>query len=154
MLGSACDRQVGSGSDIDRQQVVADRRSLPEEHLLPREIETNGLIEHRIRARKARERFEVDVRFFFCVVAGNESGQHARVRRLHHARDKGHAGSRKRRHPELLEDDHVTVAAAEEDESLSKWKGQSILRASPTRFVTRSRSRYSSSGIAYLRVML
>ena len=31
---------------------------------------------------------------------------------------------------------------------------QSILRASPTRFVTRSRSRYSSSGMAYLRVML
>ena len=48
----------------------------------------------------------------------------------------------------------MTVAAAEEDEILSKWKVQSILRASPTRFVTRSRSRYSSSGMAYLRVML
>ena len=31
---------------------------------------------------------------------------------------------RHRHHPELLEDDHVTVAAAEEDEILSKWKVQ------------------------------
>ena len=127
---------------------------MPEEHLLPGKIETNSLIEHRIRARKACERFQGDVRFLFCVVAGNESRQHAGVRRLRDAGDQNHPHTRHRHHPELLEDDHVTVAAAEEDEILGKWKVQSILRPSPTRFVTRSRSRYSSSGMAYLRVML
>jgi hypothetical protein len=41
----------------------------------------------------------------------------------------------------------MAVAAAEEDEVL-----QSIFRVSPTRLVTRSRSSYSRSGIAYFRV--
>jgi hypothetical protein len=125
VLGCACHLEVRRRSDIERENVVGNRWPISEAHLSVDQVEADRLVEHGACARKARQRLKVDVRLVSRVMTCDQPGQHARVRRLHHARDQRHADTREWLHAKAFEDGHVAVTAPKEHQILKNWQGGS-----------------------------
>src|SRR5262249_12724147 len=76
-------------ADIERQQVVGHRRTIAANYSLAGEVDADGFVLIKPSASKARQRAGVDMGIVAPVVAGDEAGQHAGIRRVHLAADQG-----------------------------------------------------------------
>ncbi len=114
--GAGYGAQMRRRTDVDRGDVVGDRRPRPANHAPFGEIETGRFVVEEARAGEAGERPQIDMALRARVVAGDEPGQHAGIRRLHVSRDQGDAQARHRPHAEAFQDMDVGVPAADEHE--------------------------------------
>ena len=87
---------------------------MPADHAPPGEIERDDLVLVEARAGKARQRAGVDMRFVEAVVTGDQSRQHAGIRRVHLAADQGEAHARDRLHAEHAQHRDVGMAGADQ----------------------------------------
>jgi hypothetical protein len=114
----AGDREVGAGADIERDEIIADRSVPGAKHDPIYAIEPVGFGMDQPRAGRTDKTGEVDVAFGARVHPGDETGQHARIRRLEVARDERQPNARHRLEPKALEHIDMRVPAADEDEFL------------------------------------
>ena len=114
LSGAGYGAQVRRRTDVDRDQIVGDRRPRPASHAPFSTIETGRFLVDQTRAGETGERPQIDVALRARVVAGNEPGQHPGVRCLDVPRDEGDAQARHRSHAEAFQDMDVGVAAADE----------------------------------------
>ena len=105
-------------ANIEREEIVRDRRSRAADHAAPGEIEIDHLVLIKPRPREPGERTGIDMRVIESVVTGNQSGQHPGIGRVHLAADQGEAHARNRLHAEHAQHRHVRVAGAEEHDIL------------------------------------
>ena len=105
-------------SDIDREQIVRDRRPVTADDGTAVGVEPDRFIVIEPGTGKAGQRRQIDVRVVERVVPGDEPRQHARVRRMEIACDQGYPDARDRPHPEPAKNNHVGVTAADEDQIL------------------------------------
>ena len=109
-------RQSRRDSDIDGQQVVGDGRPPGEQHTLLPAIDADGLSMDEPCAGHRAQPQQIDVRIALGIEPGNDTGQHPGVRGLQVARHQGQAHARLRLHGERLQDVHMRVPPAEQDD--------------------------------------
>ena len=88
------------------------------DHLTPGEIEADDFVLIEPRSGKTRQRPGIDMSVVETVMAGDEAGQHAGIRRVHLTGDQREADPRDRLHPEHAQHRHVGVAGAGQDDVL------------------------------------
>jgi hypothetical protein len=111
-------RQIGYRADVDRQQIVGNRRPSGTEHPAPREIKSAGAGMIKSDAGEAGQRAEVDVDVVEAVMAGDVARQHARIGRDDVARDQGQPDSRQRPHGKAPQHLDMAVSAADQHQVL------------------------------------
>ena len=110
--------RAGGRADIDRQNIVSDRRMGIAQQCAIGPVEPDRFVPDQPRAGKSREPAEIDVAFVERIVPGDVARQHARIGRLHVAGNERHAHPGHRPHAEALQHMHVRMAAADENEIL------------------------------------
>src|SRR5215475_6854777 len=90
------------------------------DHVTPGEIEADDLVLVEPGAGEARQRPSIDMRVVEPVVAGDEAGQHAGIRRMHLAADQGEAHARYRLHAEHAQHGDVRMAGADQHDVLDR----------------------------------
>ena len=119
--------EIGGRADVEGEHVVGDRGPVAADHLALGEIEADRFVVNQRRPGETRERAQIHVHIVEIVMAGDEAGQHAGIRRMHVAGDEGDAHARHRRHAETLEHGDVGVPAADQHQVLDD--GRSFGRA-------------------------
>ena len=118
LLGTRDGPDIGRRADIDRQQVVAERRLVLQQHPPPGAIDAGRLGMDQPHARSGAELRQVDVALREAVAAGDEARDHAGVGRLDIAADQRHRRVLQRPLAELLQDMDVGMAAADQHQIL------------------------------------
>ncbi len=103
-------------ADVERQQIVADRRMIAGQHQALRPVEADRFVADQPCAGKTRQPAEIDVAFLKPVMPGHITGQHARIRGFYVSRDQGHAHPRHRAHAKAFQHMDMRVAATHENE--------------------------------------
>ena len=106
-------------TDVDRQQVPADRRVGSAEHKMPNPVEADCLVADQPRAGKPREPTEIDMAFGKSVMPRDIARQHAGIGRLDVAADQGDPHTGHRPHAKALQHMDMGMAAAAQYEVLS-----------------------------------
>ncbi len=110
--GNGC--EIGRYSDVDRQNVVGDRRPGGEQHPFGSAIEPDRLRVDEAGSGYCGEPDEIDVRFVRLIETRNDAREHAGIGRFEIAGDERHSHARQWSFRERLDDVHVGVAAAEQ----------------------------------------
>src|SRR5579862_5357791 len=105
-------------SDVERGQVIADRRMGAAQDVMGIAVEADRLIMDQPRAGKAGEPYQVDMAVLKAVMARDIAGQHPGIGRLQFARDQRQAHAFFRLHAKAFQHVDMRVAAADEDEIL------------------------------------
>ena len=114
--GDIDDARVRTG--IDGEHVKRHERPAATSDCLVRQVDPLDLGVIQTRARKQRQRTQVDMRLIEIVVSRDVTGQHARIRRVNVARNQGNAQTGDRLHAETLDHRQVAVTAADEHQIL------------------------------------
>ena len=111
---------VGAGgrADVDRQDIVSDRRMGIAQQDAVGPVEPDRFVADQPRAGKSREPAKIDMTFVERIMPGDVAWQHSRIRRLHAAGNERHAHPGHRPHAEALQHMDVGMAPADEDEIL------------------------------------
>ena len=115
--------EAGRRADIERQQVVGDRRPVLQQHLAVGAIDAGRLGMDQAGAGPGAQPCQVDVAFVECVLPGDEARDHAGVRRLDVPRDQAEPHPGHRLHGEAFQDMDVGMAAANQHEVLEERRG-------------------------------
>ncbi len=120
VLGGARDIVRARGrTNVDRQNVVADRRVGAAQHGALSRVEADCLVADQARAGEARKAAEIDVAFLKRVMPGDVARQHAGIGRLDVAGDERHAHPRRRPHAKALQYVDMGMTAPDEHKILS-----------------------------------
>src|SRR5262249_60236540 len=104
------------GADVDRQDVVADRRVRAAQHNLPRSVQADRFVADQPRASKTREPAEIDVALLERIMSRDVARQHAGIRRLDITRDERHAYTGHRAHAKALQDMDMRLTPPQKDQ--------------------------------------
>ncbi len=118
-------RGVRRGADIEREQIVRNRRAPAADDVAAGEIEVDRFILIKPRAGEASERTGIDVRVVEPVVAGDEARQHSGIGCVHLATEQSEAHARDGLHPEHAQHRDVGVAGANQHHVL-EHRGRSL----------------------------
>jgi hypothetical protein len=113
-------------TDIERQQIVRDRRAAAADRAAAGKIKVDDLVLVETRPGKTGQRTGVDMGFVDTVIAGDESGQHAGIGCVHLAADQGKAHARDRLHAELAQHRNVGVAGADQHDVLQHGMARAL----------------------------
>ncbi len=117
MFGKALEaRQIGRNADIQRGNVVADRRATLEMHKLVRPVDAGGLVEDDPCTCKPGEADEIDIQLLARVVPGHVTRQHAGIRAGRTGVDERDPGARQRVHAPHAQHERMGMPAADQDE--------------------------------------
>src|SRR5919201_1183115 len=115
MLACARDaRGVRRRADIEREEIVGNRRARAADYATAGEIELDRLILIEPCAGEAGERTGIDMRVVEPVMAGDEAGQHPGIGRVHLAGDQRETHAGDWLHPEHAQHGDVRVAGADQ----------------------------------------
>ncbi len=103
-------------ADVERNEIVADRRVGTAQHLALAAVEADRLVADQPGAGKAREASEIDVALVKAIMAGDPAGQHPRIGGFDVAGDEGQAHPRHRAHGKALQHTDMGVPAADKDQ--------------------------------------
>ena len=118
-FGSSWNRvKSGRGADVDGDQVVGNGRPGTAQNPFGIQVQADGLIMEEAGARKLGERPQVDVRLVVFVVTGDQARKHTGVRSVDVPGDEGQANTRHGLCAEALQDSHVAVTAADQNQIL------------------------------------
>ena len=132
LTGMACSVAPGTSAvfgrraDIEREQIVRHRRTVAADHATAGEIEVDKLVLIEPRAGEPRQRTGVDMGVVEAVMAGDQAGQHAGIRRVHLAADQGEAHAGDRLHAEHAQHRDVGVAGADQHHVLDHGLGHAL----------------------------
>ncbi len=111
-----CSAAPGRYPDVDRQNIVGDGRPAGEQHTLGAAIYSDRLRMDETGSGHGRQPDEIDVRLFRRIEARNNAGQHARIGCLQVAGDERHPHAPQWALREGLDNMHMGVAAAEQQD--------------------------------------
>ena len=124
MLGCAGDRtHAGRRADVERHEIVGDRRTILQQHLPVGAIEPECFGMDQARAGPSAEPRKIDVALVEGIGPGDEARDHAGIGRLDVPPDQGDPHTGHRLHAEALHDMDMRMAAAHEHEILEEGRG-------------------------------
>jgi hypothetical protein len=103
-------------ADIQRHQIIADRRVITAQHVASGAVEANRFVMDQPRAGETRQAQQIDMAFGERIMPGDIAGQHPRIGGLDIAGDEGEAHAGDRPHPEPLQHMDMGMPAADEHE--------------------------------------
>ncbi len=106
-------------ADVERQQIVADRRMRPAQHMAVAALDADRLVMDQPGTGKPRQPAEIDMTLVKSVMAGDPARQHPRIGRLDITGNEGHTHPRHRPHGKTFQHMDMGVATADEHEILS-----------------------------------
>ena len=109
-------RKIGRNADIQRGNIVADRRASLEMHQLVFPVDAGGLVEDDPCTCKPGKAHEVDIQLIARVMPGHVAWQHAGIRAGRTGIDQRDPGARQRGHPPHPQRERMRMPAADQDE--------------------------------------
>ena len=136
---------AGNAAGVDRQDVVAHRRTAAQQHAVLLRFDAGHLPRDEVGAGEARQARDVDVQFARLVNARDMPRQHPGIRRFDFARDDREAQARLGPHAESAQDLDVAVSGTGEQDvldgrralhailpiALRPWLAHALLQSTP-----------------------
>ena len=119
---------AGNAAGVDRQDVIAHRRSSAQPHAVRIGFHPDHLPRDEVGTGEARETRDIDVHLAAPVDAGDMPGQHARIGRFNFARDDGEAQARLGPHAEPAQYLDVAMSGTGEQDVLDGGRAASTHR--------------------------